>query len=113
VEQLKIDVSRDLGTGVHVLKLSGPFLMANVFEFQAVVRDSPKPTTIVDLSEVPYMDSAALGAVVGLHISSQRLGHKYALVGPSERLQSMFDLSGVRDLLVVFPTTEAALNAMR
>ena len=113
MEQLKIDVSPDFAPDVHVLKLSGPFLLANVFEFQAIVRDSPKPTTIVDLSDVPYMDSAALGAVVGLHISSQRLGHKYALVGPSQRLETMFDVSGVRDLLVVFPTFEAALNALR
>jgi anti-sigma B factor antagonist len=113
VEQLKIEISPECSADVHVLRLSGPFLMANVFEFQGIVRDSPKPTTIVDLSEVPYMDSAALGAVVGLHISSQRLGHKYALVGPSERLQTMFDLSGVGDLLVVFPTSEAALSALR
>jgi len=97
---------------VRVLKLSDPFLMTNVFEFQAIVRENPKPVTIVDLSDVPYMDSAALGAVMGLHISSQRLKHKYALVGPSERLRTMFEVSGVRDLLIVYSTMDEALLAL-
>ena len=59
------------------------------------------------------MDSAALGAVMGLHISCQRLGHKYALVGPAPRLQTLFDVSGVGDLLIVYPTTAEALRALQ
>ncbi len=112
MDQLKIEFPEGYPPEVRVLKLSGPFLMANVFEFQRIVRDSPKPVTIIDLSDVPYMDSAALGAVMGLHISSQRLKHKYALVGPSPRLQTMFEVSGVRDMLIVFPSIEAALRAL-
>jgi anti-anti-sigma factor len=112
VEQLKIEEPTGYPPEVRVLKLSEPFLMTSVFEFQSIVRDSPKPVTIVDLTDVPYMDSAALGAVMGLHISSQRLKHKYAVVGPSPRLQTLFEVSGVRDLLIVFPTIDEALKAL-
>ena len=112
MEQLKIELPDGYPPEVRVLKLSEPFLMANVFEFQRIVRDNPRPVTIVDLTDVPYMDSAALGAVMGLHISAQRLKHKYALVGPSPRLKTMFEVSGVHNLLIVFPAIEDALRAL-
>ena len=113
MEQLTIEVLTGLPPGVRVLKLSQPFLLASVFEFQSILRDSPQPVTIVDLSHVPYMDSAALGALMGLHVSCQRLGTKYAIVGPAPRLLTLFEVSGVRDMLIVFPTMEAAFTALK
>ena len=62
VEQLTIVDVPGFPPHVRVLKLTQPFLLTNVFEFQSIVRESPKAITVVDLSDVPYMNSAALGA---------------------------------------------------
>jgi len=50
--------------GERILKLSGPFTLSTVFDFQDAMRPTHPPITIVDLTDVPYMDSAALGTLM-------------------------------------------------
>ena len=88
--------------------MSGPFILRGVFEFQSVSRAGDDPVTIVDLTDVPFMDSAALGAVMGLHVSCQRQGRKYALVGASQRLRVLFEVAGVNKILVTYATLAEA-----
>jgi len=89
--------SRD---GIRVLKLIGPFTLKHVFEFQTAVRQDAAPLTVIDLTAVPYMDSAALGSILGVHVSCQRHGVQYALAGASDRLMTMFKVAGVDGLVV-------------
>jgi len=98
--------------GVRILKVHGPLLISNFFEFQQMARDDKSPVLIIDLADVPYMDSAALGALLGIHFSNGRRQAKYALINVAPRIQSMFTISGVRDTIVMFATladAEAAL----
>ena|SRR5579862_4601453 len=106
--EFHIEASRGSRDEVRVLKLVGPFTLKEVFEFQAVVRSNTAPLTIIDLAEVPYMDSAALGSILGVHVSCHRHGVQYAVVGVSGRLQTMFKVAGVHEILVsCFSTAEA------
>ena len=97
--------------GERILKLTGPFTLSGVFDFQDAIRSHHPPITLVDLSDVPYMDSAALGSLMGLHVSCQQHGRRYGLVGASDRLQTMFQVSGVHTILVMFPSLSAAETA--
>jgi anti-sigma B factor antagonist len=108
MDELTIETVPGSQPGVRVLRLSGPFVLQGVFEFQSAVRAINDPVLILDLSAVPFMDSAALGAVMGLHASSQRQHRKYALAGASERLCTLFDVAGVAKILVTYPTVEEA-----
>jgi anti-anti-sigma regulatory factor len=45
--------------------LHGPIVISNLFEFQAKVRADGSRGLILDMSAVPYIDSAATGALVG------------------------------------------------
>ena len=94
--------------GVRVLKLTGPFTLSGVFDFQTIVREASSPFTVIDLSGVPYMDSAALGAILGFHASCQREGNRYGLVGVSDRLRTMFRVAGVDGLMHVFGSMDEA-----
>ena len=99
--------------GARILKLTGPFTVSTVFHFQGALRENQGPITIVDLTDVPYMDSAALGSLMGLQVSCQQHGWHYALVGASERVRTVFRVSGVSSILVSFgslPEAEAALS---
>jgi len=105
---LKIESLAGSRDGVRLLRLTGPFTLPGIFEFQSLVRSLNDPVVIVDLTAVPYMDSAALGAVMFLHASSMRKQHQYALVGASERLRTLFKVGGVDEILVTFPSIEEA-----
>ena len=99
--------------GERILKLTGPFTISSLFEFQDAMRTNRPPITIVDLTDVEYMDSAALGSLMTLHVSCQQHGRHYALVGASDRLQTVFRVSGVGSILASYPTladAEASLG---
>jgi len=88
--------------GERILKLTGPFTLSAVFDFQDIIRVHHHPITIIDLTDVPYMDSAALGSLLGLHVSCQKDKRLYGLIGVSDRLQTLFRMAGVRGILTVF-----------
>ncbi|HUP03865.1 MAG TPA: STAS domain-containing protein [Bryobacteraceae bacterium] len=108
MDQLKIESLPGTHEGVRILRLHGPFTLREVFDFQAAFRACNDPVTLVDLTDVPYMDSASLGAVMIVHTSSQRNHRKYALVGASDRLRTLFEVAGVGEILVTYPTVEEA-----
>ncbi len=58
---LKIESLAGSREGVRLLRLTGPFTLPGIFEFQSLVRSLTEPVIIVDLTGVPFMDSAALG----------------------------------------------------
>ena len=65
MDQFKIEALQGRKEGWRILKLSGAFTLNAIFEFQLATRTNPEPVTIVDLTDVPYMDSAALGSLLG------------------------------------------------
>jgi anti-anti-sigma factor len=109
---LKIESIPGSREGIRLLRLTGPFTLPGIFEFQSLVRTLNDPIIIVDLTEVPFMDSAALGAVMYLHASSIRRQHQYALAGADARLQTMFRVGGVDDILATYPTVADAEAAL-
>jgi anti-sigma B factor antagonist len=111
MEDLRIEVGPNQG-GVQIFKLIGPFTIGTMFDFQALMREHKPPVTLLDLSGVPYMDSAALGALLGVHVSSQRENRKFALVAPSDRLKTLFEVAGVNGVLHIYPSQEAAKTAV-
>ena len=108
MEQLRIDSGPGSREGVRILHLAGPFVLRSVAEFQSTVRTGNDRIIIVNLADVPFMDSAALGAIVGLHVSCQNQERKYALVGVSSRLRMLFQVSGMEKILVTYRSVEEA-----
>jgi anti-anti-sigma factor len=108
MDQLNIESLAGTQPGIRILKLTGPFTLSTIFEFQTEVREGDAPVTIIDLHGVPYMDSAALGSILGFHASCHREGRRYGLIGVSDRLRTLFRVAGVDGLIAVYPTLEAA-----
>ncbi len=109
---LQIESVASAHEGERILKIKGPLLISNFFEFQQTAREDKSPLLIIDLADVPYMDSAALGSILGIHVSCGRKQTKYALINVAPRIETMFNLSGVRDTLVMFPTLAEAEAAL-
>jgi anti-anti-sigma factor len=96
----------------RLFKLTGPFTISTLGDFQNQVQERGARLTLVDLTGVKHMDSAALGLLLGLHISCSRDGTKCGLLGVSPRFKTMFRTAGLDDILVVYDSLEAARTAV-
>jgi anti-anti-sigma factor len=113
MSQFKIEAETGQGDEARILRIIGPLTLANLFDFQDKLRRDIAPLTIIDLTAVDYMDSAALGAIIGLHVSCENNGRRYALAGTSDRIESLFRISHVDNILLRFPTVEEAQRSFR
>ena len=104
-EPLKID--SEIASGFRVFRLTGPLTMADLFEFQDTARSDSEHPILIDLTGVPYMDSAGLGAILA---SCQRTGRKFGITGATERIQTLFKVSHVDGLIPSFDSLEAAAS---
>lgn len=90
------------------MRLEGPLTLTNVFGFQAPVGSDESPFLILDLSAVPYIDSAGIGSLVGANVSRQRNGRRLALVGVNERVMNALKITNVGQFFTIFPTLAEA-----
>lgn len=95
-------------SGASVLHLIGPLTLNTLFEFQDVVRNEQAGGLIIVLTEVPYMDSAGLGAILSAYASCQRHSRKFALAGVSDRVMAVLRVTKVDALVPRYETVEAA-----
>ena len=94
-----------------VLRFSGPFTAQNMYStmspddfreiLESVVEDDQAPEHVFDLTEVPYMDSRGLGILVGYHVRCQRKGIRLKIVGMSSRVQELFRITKMKDVLPI------------
>ena len=111
-DPLTIEYSPGVLQGQGVLHLSGPLTMENVAQFQSAVRREDASTMIIDLSKVPYIDSAGLGSIVGAYASLKKSGRLMALTGVNQRVTKLFEITQVQHLFLTFPSLWDAIDAL-
>jgi anti-sigma B factor antagonist len=79
-----------------------------MFQFQSTVRSDSSRSLIIDFTNVSYVDSAGIGALVGAHVARQHDGRKLALVGVSERVRSALKVTHVDQFFRFFDSVSAA-----
>ncbi len=82
--------------------------MATLFDFQSAVRQPDLKNLILDLTGVPYIDSAGLGVILSAWAHSQRTGTKFAVTGVSDRVRVLLDMTKVDSMLPQFATAAEA-----
>ena len=95
----------------RVLRLSGPVTISNFFQFQSLVRGNTSRKLILDLSGVPYIDSAGIGALVGAYVNHHKEGRSLALVGVSKRVRDALQVTRVEQFFQFYDTEAAAHQA--
>jgi len=97
--------------GQRILRLKGPLIIANLFDFQAMVRADTSRALIIDFTSVPYVDSAGIGALVGAYVTHQKDGRSLSLVGVSPRIHNALQVTRVEQFFRFFDTVADAENA--
>ena len=97
-----------LGT---VFRFTGPFTGRDMYNslspdafrsiFEPARGDAKAPAHVFDLTEVPYMDSTALGMLVSHHVRCQSKGIRLSITGVNPRIHELFRLTGMTTVLPV------------
>jgi anti-sigma B factor antagonist len=110
-EPLHVEEVSGTPAGQRVLRLSGPILVFNLFEFQTLVRATTSPVLILDLTQVPYIDSAGIGTLVGAYVTHQKDGRSLALAGVTQRVRNAMQVTRVEQFFQFYDSVEAAQAA--
>jgi anti-sigma B factor antagonist len=111
-EPLTLDSAPGHAPGSRILRLTGPLTINGLFDFQSTLRADPPDVLILDLTGVPYMDSAGMGAIINYFVSCQRHGKKLLVTGVNGRVMELFKMTKVDGLLTLKPTVAEAEQAI-
>jgi anti-sigma B factor antagonist len=111
----ELEIERYAGPidGHGVMRLKGPLTMENVSPFQnAMLGEDATATMILDLTDVPYIDSAGLGSLMRAYVRRNKAGRRFILAGVNNRVRKLFEITRVEPLFLIFPTLEEAVAAL-
>ena len=110
-DSLRIDDQPGSKPGQRILRLEGALVMTTMFQFQSTVRADDSRSLIIDFSNVPYVDSAGIGALVGAYVTRQHGGRSLALVGVTDRVRNALKVTRVEQFFRFFDSVSAAEGA--
>lgn len=108
-----VEITPGRHEGQQIMRLRGPLVQETLFDFQTLVRTEPAPAMVIDMSEVPYIDSAGLGSLVLAAIHFNKSGRRLALAGMSERAVTLFQMSHLDRFFTTYPNRTAAEEALK
>ena len=104
-DPLVIEREEGKAPGTLVFHLTGPVTLRNLFDLQGQLRSGSLPQiSILDLSGVPYMDSAGIGAIMNYYTHCQNKHVKLIVAGVSGRVMELFKMTRV-DRVIPFATS--------
>ena len=109
---LTIDTQTDAARGLCTIKLTGPLLVSNIQAFKHQLRDLETPSLIIDLTDVPHVDSVGIGVLVNALMSRKKHGGSLVLSGVSERVMTVLKGTQVDQLFRFAASTSDARTMM-
>ncbi|HYP95496.1 MAG TPA: STAS domain-containing protein [Mycobacterium sp.] len=101
--------------GIAVLRVDGDIDLATVSALEAAIDEAliPKPTgLVIDLSEVGFLASAGLQALVAAHNNVSQSA-QFAVVANSAATSRPIQLTGLDQIFELYPTLDEALTAVQ
>jgi len=97
--------------GVPVVSVSGEIDVSTAPRLREHLRDrmdAGSSTVVVNLLDVTFLDSTALGVLVGALKRCREAGGELRLVIDQPRLLKLFEITGLTDVFSIHATSEAA-----
>lgn len=101
--------------GVVVVSFSGEVDLANVSSFR-VQLDTAAETAenlVLDLRDLRYIDSSGIKALLDVHCALARGGRSILMAAVPPMMRRMLEIVGLKQVIPVFPTVEAAVESLR
>lgn len=94
--------------GENIVRMEGPLMLGNLLDFQQKVRSDSSASLILDMSKVPFIDSAGIGALVGVQVSRRKDGRRLAVVGANDNVRKSLRMTNVEQFFYFYETQEEA-----
>jgi anti-sigma B factor antagonist len=119
----KFTIERNQGKtpGTVIFRLAGPFTARDMHgalspnelrnTFEAEEAGDRQVLHVMDLTDVPYVDSAGLGMMVSHYVRCQDRGVRLVLAGVNPRVMQMLEMTRTDDLFPRVATVEEADRA--
>lgn len=119
----KFSIERGPGKtpGTVIFRLSGPLTVRDMYStlspealhntFESQAGEVPHALHIMDLTEVPYIDSAGLGLLVSHYVRCQGRGVRVVLAGVCPRVIQLLEMTKVDGFFPRIGTVEEADRA--
>jgi len=72
-----------------------------------------EPQVVLNLADVPYVDSGGIGTLVGLFTSAKNAGGDIKIACPSEKVSHVLEITKLIPILGVYSDENDALAALR
>ncbi len=113
-------VNREQGKapGIVIFRFRGPFTarevyghltplaLENLLHLPSTPDEKPPQLNILDLTEVPYMDSAGIGLILTYYGHCKKRNVKLCAAGVTPRVLQLFQLTKVDSVIPLAPTVE-------
>ena len=96
-----------------IFSVRGPLVLEHLCHFREVWDAHTETVFIFDVSELSYMDSAAVGFLVNAYVSRQKNGKKLALAGVHGVAKQILSLTRVNSVVTTYPSVEEAETHFR
>ena len=112
-DTLNIDVTASADGAKQIFSLGGSLDIATSPTLRAALVEATgrdKHHIVVDLSQLEFLDSTGLGALIGAHKRATERGGAVRLVAQEGQILRLLRITGLLEVLPVYPTVEAALT---
>ena len=99
----------------HVVEIEGEIDFYSAFRLRNVVKKMIAKKIdhlIIDLEEVPYVDSSAVGTLVSVHAEAQKKGRSLHITGVQGSVKRAFELTRVTGSLPIVANLEEAAERL-
>ena len=111
-QNIQIVTSSGSREGYKIVHVKGALNIHTIFDFQSALRAETSPALIIDFSEVPFIDSTGLGAMVGAHLAAQKANRKLVFAAMNTQVKALLDMTHVSHFFTTYPTIHDAEAAV-
>ena len=106
-----MQIETTVNSAYTLVRLKGNFIFSERTAFKEVVDKASQagcPRLIVDLHEVIFLDSAALGLLVLTHKRYTQEQRKFCLLKPTDQGLALLSIAGIQKIITVYKSEQEA-----
>ena len=112
-KDFSVEVRNGSYPGTGIISVAGSLVLEHLVAFQEVWESHPEPFLVLDVSQLSYIDSAAIGFLVNAYVTREKNGKKLALAGVKGMTERILNVTRVAKVLSLYPSVEAAEASFR